>query len=83
MERKMGGKNGVTRPFHLALLCLAPLCCFLPFSNGSAPFFFFGATFVMMLLILAHAASGVTFYVLKKEKAWLMVATNKTGSTTN
>ena len=41
MERKMGGKNGVTRPFHLALLCLAPLCCFLPFSNGSSPFLFF------------------------------------------
>ena len=28
----------------------------------------------MMLLFLANAVSGVTFYVLKKEKAWLTAA---------
>ena len=31
-------------------------------------------SFVMLLLFLANAASGVIFYVLKKEKAWLTAA---------
>lgn len=56
-------------PGHFAWPC----CAAFAVQQWLSPFFF-GATFVMMLLFLVNAASGVTFYVLKKEKAWLTAA---------
>ena len=74
MERKMGRKKWCYPAISLGLAVLYAVLLLCAVQQWLSPFLFFGATFVMMLLFLANAASGVTFYVLKKEKAWLTAA---------
>ena len=74
MERKMGRKKWCYPAISLDLAVLGAAVLLFAVRQWLSPFLFFGATFVIMLLILANAASGVTFFVLKKEKAWLTAA---------
>ena len=74
MERKMGRKKWCYPAISLGLAVLGAAVLLFAVQQWLSPFLFFGATFVMMLLFLANSASGVTFYVLKKEKAWLTAA---------
>ena len=68
MERKTNRKKWWYPAISLGL---AVLCAV---QQWLSPFLFFEATFVLLLLFVANAASGVTFSVLKKENAWFVAA---------
>ena len=66
MERKTNRKKWCYPAISLGLAVL--------YAVLLSPFLFFEATFVLLLLFVANAASGVTFSVLKKENAWFVAA---------
>lgn len=72
MERKTNRKKWCYPAISLGLAVLYAVLLLCAVQQWLSPFLFFEATFVLLLLFVANAASGVTFSVLKKKTHGLL-----------